>query len=142
MRHFEMDKLKAQGGSVGQSKYHESAIKQVCGNANYADDNPEPHGCLHAYPVLAPITSGFIKSIDTSKALEVAGVKRILSADDVPGKLDIGPVFPGDVLLTNHEIQYHGQPVLVVVAKSYEICLLYTSPSPRDVEESRMPSSA
>ena len=27
--------------------------------------------------------------------------------------------------------------------ESYEfICLLYTSPSPRDVEESRMPSSA
>ena len=25
---------------------------------------------------------------------------------------------------------------------SYRICLLYTSPSPRDVEESRMPSSA
>ena len=24
----------------------------------------------------------------------------------------------------------------------YMICLLYTSPSPRDVEESRMPSSA
>ena len=26
--------------------------------------------------------------------------------------------------------------------KEAEICLLYTSPSPRDVEESRMPSSA
>ena len=26
--------------------------------------------------------------------------------------------------------------------KSTAICLLYTSPSPRDVEESRMPSSA
>ena len=26
--------------------------------------------------------------------------------------------------------------------KKYDICLLYTSPSPRDVEESRMPSSA
>ena len=24
----------------------------------------------------------------------------------------------------------------------YKVCLLYTSPSPRDVEESRMPSSA
>ena len=24
----------------------------------------------------------------------------------------------------------------------YNVCLLYTSPSPRDVEESRMPSSA
>ena len=26
--------------------------------------------------------------------------------------------------------------------KKYDACLLYTSPSPRDVEESRMPSSA
>ena len=26
--------------------------------------------------------------------------------------------------------------------RAYEGCLLYTSPSPRDVEESRMPSSA
>ena len=26
--------------------------------------------------------------------------------------------------------------------KKYEICLLYTSPSPRDAHESRMPSSA
>ena len=29
-----------------------------------------------------------------------------------------------------------------VVTTEYNICLLYTSPSPRDVEESRMPSSA
>ena len=28
------------------------------------------------------------------------------------------------------------------LARLYMICLLYTSPSPRDVEESRMPSSA
>ena len=27
-------------------------------------------------------------------------------------------------------------------APRHEVCLLYTSPSPRDVEESRMPSSA
>ena len=29
-----------------------------------------------------------------------------------------------------------------VLARARKICLLYTSPSPRDVEESRMPSSA
>ena len=34
---------------------------------------------------------------------------------------------PYDQLIDNHEC---------------DICLLYTSPSPRDVEESRMPSSA
>ena len=32
--------------------------------------------------------------------------------------------------------------LLLVTADVYPVCLLYTSPSPRDVEESRMPSSA
>ena len=36
---------------------------------------------------------------------------------------------------------YHKANILI--AQTYGItCLLYTSPSPRDVEESRMPSSA
>jgi len=128
MRHFEIDK---EQGSVtdknarsstylGKSTIHESAIKQVCGNANYIDDNAEPSNCLHAYPVLAPIASGVIKHIDESKALALPGVKRIFSAKDVPGKIDIGPIFPGDILLTDKEIQYHHQPVLLVVADSYE----------------------
>ena len=34
------------------------------------------------------------------------------------------------------------QNMLIGVRDPYGICLLYTSPSPRDVEESRMPSSA
>ena len=33
-------------------------------------------------------------------------------------------------------------PDLSAAAEQYRACLLYTSPSPRDVEESRMPSSA
>ena len=37
----------------------------------------------------------------------------------------------------------HGKKYLIVVSCDRGIsCLLYTSPSPRDVEESRMPSSA
>ena len=34
------------------------------------------------------------------------------------------------------------QDILANVSNSVDTCLLYTSPSPRDVEESRMPSSA
>ncbi|GAB5762791.1 hypothetical protein JMUB7525_27430 [Staphylococcus aureus] len=30
----------------------------------------------------------------------------------------------------------------LVVQRGFEICLLYTSPSPRDMRRSRMPSSA
>ena len=40
-------------------------------------------------------------------------------------------------ILTNDFLTRHHHPL----AKA-ENCLLYTSPSPRDVEESRMPSSA
>ena len=32
--------------------------------------------------------------------------------------------------------------ILALKGRFHEVCLLYTSPSPRDVEESRMPSSA
>ena len=36
-----------------------------------------------------------------------------------------------------------GPPFVTLALKEfYIVCLLYTSPSPRDVEESRMPSSA
>ena len=36
----------------------------------------------------------------------------------------------------------HGRHLLHDLIKQFGSCLLYTSPSPRDVEESRMPSSA
>ena len=39
------------------------------------------------------------------------------------------------------EVEMGGQHVLMFGSNAYT-CLLYTSPSPRDVEESRMPSSA
>ena len=43
------------------------------------------------------------------------------------------------------QFQFH-QPIiacsLIGLATGHLSCLLYTSPSPRDVEESRMPSSA
>ena len=37
---------------------------------------------------------------------------------------------------------HFGEAVYIVVAAYYEGCLLYTSPSPRDKRQSRMPSSA
>ena len=38
----------------------------------------------------------------------------------------------------------HGDTVSIIASKAYDIigCLLYTSPSPRDKRQSRMPSSA
>ena len=43
-----------------------------------------------------------------------------------------------------YEIKFHGKPVNKFPLKNSNIenCLLYTSPSPRDRQKSRMPSSA
>ena len=40
------------------------------------------------------------------------------------------------------EARHWGRDMKIVCVEKANICLLYTSPSPRDVEESRMPSSA
>ena len=47
----------------------------------------------------------------------------------------------GDDRLDAFESYRHRKPMLSL-DNTYNTCLLYTSPSPRDVEESRMPSSA
>ncbi|MDX1473036.1 MAG: xanthine dehydrogenase molybdopterin binding subunit [Reinekea sp.] len=121
MRHFETKLNPNQNNVVGTSIKHDSAVAQVTGRAHYVDDTPVPADCLYAYPVMSTITCGRIQKIDTRVALNCPGVVKILSADDIPGKKDIGPIFPGDVLLAEQDISYHGQPILLVVATSYEV---------------------
>ncbi len=121
MRHFETNKLKkGKNDAIGQSFTHESAIKQVAGKALYIDDIPEEINSLHAYPVLSTISSGKIISIDTADALKIPGVEAIYSAQDIPGKNDVSPVFSGDILLADKQIEYHSQPILLVLANSYQ----------------------
>ena len=107
--------------AVGSSRIHESAISHVSGNATYIDDIAEPRGCLHAYPVMSEVTTGKIIGFDASQALALEGVITVLSAKDIPGHKDIGPVFPGDMLLAETEVEFHGQAVLLVIAETYDI---------------------
>ena len=48
----------------------------------------------------------------------------------------------GDGSNTGESKDSDGDGLVDAVEAQYGTCLLYTSPSPRDVEESRMPSSA
>ena len=79
---------------------------------------------------------------------------RELSEVGIPTGLLVAPIIPA---INDHEIPKiiaaaaeagatsAGYVILRLphaVAPMFEDCLLYTSPSPRDVEESRMPSSA
>ena len=47
-----------------------------------------------------------------------------------------------EVLRSNLSLLLQAEEKYLELERQYEICLLYTSPSPRDRQKSRMPSSA
>ena len=95
---------------VGQDIPHEAAALHVTGDALYTDDlSVRTHGILHAHPVQAPHAHARITRLDTSPALAVPGVVRVLTADDVPGVNDAGvkhdePLFPSEVMFYGHAV--------------------------------------
>ena len=78
---------------TGQPLPHESARGHVTGEALYTDDllGRFP-GLLHAWPVLAPHAHAELTHLDPSAALAEPGVVTVLTAADVPGEGDTGPV--------------------------------------------------
>ena len=61
-----------------------------------------------------------IVRIDTAPCYQIPGVAIAITAQDVPGQLDIGAVLPGDPLLADGKVEFIGQPVIAVAADSLE----------------------
>jgi xanthine dehydrogenase large subunit len=108
-------------GAAGKSHKHESAERQVSGQARYVDDMPEAANIHHVAVGVSSVTTGTISSIDLSLVKTSEGVIDVITVDDIPGHKDIGPVFPGDPLLAGTEILYHSQPIFAVLATSVNL---------------------
>ena len=106
---------------VGQSLSHDSARGHVTGAAIYVDDRVPRQGQLYACVGGSAITRGRVKSMSLDAVRAAPGVVDVITAAEVPGQLDIGPVFPGDPLLVAEEIEYHGQPLFAVLASSHDL---------------------
>ncbi len=106
---------------VGQALAHDSARGHVTGAAVYVDDLVPREGQLHACVGGSAIVRGRVRAMDLAPVRAAPGVVDVITADDVPGKLDIGPVFPGDPLLVADEIEFQGQPLFAVLATSHEL---------------------
>ena len=108
---------------VGSALPHESAALHVTGQALYTDDLVHrTHHVLHAHPVCSPHPHARITRLDTAAALDVAGVVRVLTAEDVPGINDAGtkhdePLFPEIVMFV-------GQAVCWVLGETLEAARL------------------
>lgn len=105
---------------VGRSVKHESADKHVSGEAVYIDDRLEFPNQLHVYARMSDRAHARITKLDVSPCYEFPGVAIAITAKDVPGQLDIGPVVAGDPLLADGKVEYVGQVVLAVAADSLE----------------------
>lgn len=78
---------------VGKSVKHESAEKQVSGEALYIDDRGEFPNQLHVYALMSPHAHATITHLDVSPCYGIDGVHTVLTAEDIPGELDIGRFF-------------------------------------------------
>ena len=105
---------------VGKSVKHDSAPKHVSGEAVYVDDRLEFPNQLHIYARMSDRAHARIVRIDTAPCYEVPGVAIAITAQDIPGQLDIGAVLPGDPLLADGKVEFIGQPVIAVAADSLE----------------------
>ncbi|GHA07295.1 xanthine dehydrogenase molybdopterin binding subunit [Oceanisphaera arctica] len=105
---------------VGKSVPHDSAAMQVAGEAQYIDDRLEFPNQLHLYARLSERAHARITKLDVGPCYQFDGVTIAITAEDVPGELDIGPILAGDPLLADGKVEYVGQPILAVAAKDLE----------------------
>lgn len=107
-------------GGVHVSIRHDSAAGHVSGSALYLDDIPSVQGALESALVLSPHAHARIRGIDASAALALPGVAAVISAKDIPGKNDIGPIRSDEPLLPQDVVEYEGQPVVAIAAATLD----------------------
>src|SRR5947207_3255751 len=124
-------KLMAQATTAGAARYAGTRVNRVedarllSGQGTYVDDISLP-GMVHAFFVRSPFPRAAIRSIDTSAALAVPGVRAVFTAADLNPDVkeqwhtSIGPQSPETPRppLADDEVRFVGDPVALVVAES------------------------
>ncbi|MDJ0921347.1 MAG: xanthine dehydrogenase molybdopterin binding subunit [Henriciella sp.] len=105
-------------GDVHTPRRHDSAHLHVSGQARYTDDLPEPADCLQIYVAMSERAHATIDKMDLSAVRTAPGVVCVISAEDIPGANDIGPVVQDDPVFAETKVFYHGQPLFAVAATS------------------------
>ena len=107
-------------GGVGAAIPHDSGHLHVSGEATYTDDIPEVRGTLYAAIGMSERAHARIKTIDLAKVRAAPGVVAVITARDIPGKNDYGPVVADDPIFATAMVQYFGQSIFAVAAKTME----------------------
>ena len=99
---------------------HDSSLRHSTGQALYIDDMPEQENLLHGAPVLSKFPCGKIKNINSDKLKNLPFFTKVITAKDIPGDNEIGPIKSGEPVLADKSFSYIGQPVAIVLAKTHQ----------------------
>jgi len=107
---------------VGRKHLRPDAVDKVTGKAIFTDDL-KFDDMLHAKVRRAMVPHAILKKLDITKAKELAGVKAILTAEDIPGEQNHGLVtfdWPA-IVGVGQRVRYVGDVIAIVAAETPEI---------------------
>lgn len=104
---------------IGSNVKRLDVKEKASGAAVFTDDIQFGHNLLYARVKRSPHAHAMIKSIDTSKAKSLPGVKAIVTGEDFPGKM--GLYLKDRTILALDRVRFIGEPVVGVAAVSEEI---------------------
>src|SRR5512138_1747338 len=101
---------------IGASVPRLDAYEKVTGAAIFTDDMQFGPGLLHARIKRSPYPHALIKSIDTTKAKALPGVKAVVTGEDFPGH--IGLYLKDRYIFARDRVRYVGEAIAGVAAVS------------------------
>jgi carbon-monoxide dehydrogenase large subunit len=121
--------MKVSNAYIGRPMERVEDFRMVRGRGNYVEDVNRP-GQFHAVILRSSVAHGKIRSLDATKALELAGVRHVLTAADlgaavprIPLRLQPLPELEAfhQPMLADKKVRYVGEPVAVVIADTAAI---------------------
>jgi xanthine dehydrogenase large subunit len=106
--------------AAGVPHPHESANLHVSGEATYVDDIAELDGTVYAALGTSQRAHAMLRSVNLDAVRAMPGVVAVLTAHDIPGDNECGPIIHDDPILADGVVQYVGQPIFAVIAETYQ----------------------
>lgn len=97
---------------------HHSALQHVTGQSVFVNDIDFGSRLLYGRVVFSREAHANIRSIDVEQAQAVEGVVAVLTAADIPGLNQMGPVVPDEPCLATHLVNFFGQAVVLIAART------------------------
>lgn len=110
---------------VGGDPIRSDSVDKVTGQARYVEDIRMP-GMLYARVVRSPHHHARLTKLDVTPAVRVEGVRRVITAEDIPGENGLGDYSQDEPILVpvGQTVKMRGAPVAFVLGSTPEAALV------------------